>query len=140
MRSGGVNPHQPHRIRIPTEVENRICVYRPDRRLRYGMEKGIIVQLANIMLSDRLFRILLNSQCSRLRKLNNGLPQGSVLSCLLFNLYILDLPPAAARKFLYEDDMACAAQHKLFSEINARLDKDMADFIRFCKKKMATRT
>lgn len=52
------------------------------------------------MLSDRQFMVLLNDRQSRFKKLNNGLAQGSVLSCLLFNLYIHDLPPSESRKFL----------------------------------------
>lgn len=93
-----------------------------------------IVNIISNMLSDRLFKILLNDQCTRFKKLNNGLAQGSVLSCLLFNLYIHDLPPSIARKFLYADDMAYAAQPRLFSVINARLSKDMGEFVRYCKK------
>lgn len=93
----------------------------------------IIDTVAN-MLTDRLFRILLNDQCSRFRKLNNGLAQGSVLSCLLFNLYTHDLPTSISRKFLYADDMAYAVQYKLFSEINKALSKDMSIFVRYCKE------
>lgn len=106
--------------------------------LLYKLIKAVrclrIVDMIANMLSDRLFQIMLNDQCSRFKKLNNGLAQGSVLSCLLFNLYIHDLPPSIARKFLYADDMAYAYQHKLFSKINHALTKDMAEFVRFCKR------
>ncbi len=93
----------------------------------------IIDMIAN-MLSDRLFQIPLNDQRSRFRKLNNGLAQGSVLSCLLFNLYIHDLPPSISRKFLYADDMSYAYQHKLFSKLNEVLTKYMTEFVQFCKR------
>lgn len=93
-----------------------------------------ICDLLNNMLSDRLFNVLLNDQCSRFKKLNNGLAQGSVLSCLLFNLYIHDLPPSISRKFLYADDKAYACQHESFDKINRILTKDMAEFVRYCKK------
>lgn len=108
------------------------------RGLLYKLIKAVrclrIVDMIANMLSDRLFQILLNDQSSRLIKLNNGLAQGSVLSCLLFNLYIHDLPPSIARKFLYADDMAYAHQHNVFIEINKTLSRDMAEFVRFCKR------
>lgn len=86
------------------------------------------------MLSDRVFKVLLNDQRSRFKKLNNGLPQGSVLACLLFNLYIHDLPPSLSRKFLYADDKAYAYQNRSFVAINKALNKDLIPFARFCKQ------
>lgn len=38
--------------------------------------------------------------------LNNGLPQGSVLAPLLFNLYVHDMPKTKSYKFQYADDTA----------------------------------
>lgn len=79
------------------------------RALLYKLIKAVpclrMVNMVDNMLSDRLFQVLLNDQSSRFKKLNNDLAQGSVLSCLLFNLYIHDLPPSIARKFLYAEDM-----------------------------------
>ena len=46
-----------------------------------------------------------NGQRSRLRRLKNGVPQGSVLAPLLFNIYISDLP-TISRKYAYADDLA----------------------------------
>ena len=42
---------------------------------------------------------------SRLRRLKNGVPQGSVLAPLLFNKYISDLPTTVSRKYAYADDL-----------------------------------
>ena len=47
-----------------------------------------------------------DSKQSRLRRLRNGIPQGSVLAPLLFNIYTCDLPSTISRKFAYADDLA----------------------------------
>ena len=47
-----------------------------------------------------------NGQQSRLKRINNGVPQGSVLPRLLFNVYIADLPETNPKKYGYADDPA----------------------------------
>ena len=47
-----------------------------------------------------------NGKQSRLRSQKNGVPQGSVLAHLLFNIYVSDLPPTPSSNFAYADDLA----------------------------------
>ena len=47
-----------------------------------------------------------NGSQSRLRRLRNGVPQGSVLATLLFNISTYDLPTTVSKKFAYADDLA----------------------------------
>ena len=70
----------------------------PDRHMvRFIME----------MLSNRSFVLQTSDgQISRLRRLKNGVPQGSVLSPMLFNIYIHDLPVTTSTKYGYADDLA----------------------------------
>ena len=49
-----------------------------------------------------------NGQRCRLRRLKNGVPQGSVLAPLLFNTYVSNLPTTISRKYAYADDLATA--------------------------------
>ena len=59
------------------------------------------------MLSNRSFvQKTSDGQQSRLRRLKNSVPQGSVLSPLLFNIYIHNLPDTMSRKYGYADDLA----------------------------------
>ena len=46
-----------------------------------------------------------DSKQSRLRRLKNGVPHGSILAPLLFNIYTYDLPSMISRTFAYADDL-----------------------------------
>ena len=47
-----------------------------------------------------------NGKWSRLRRLKNGIQQGSVLAPLLFNIYTSGVPATISRKYAYDDDLA----------------------------------
>ena len=58
------------------------------------------------VVSNRSFTLTTgNGKRSRLRRLKNGVPQGSVLAPLLFHIYISDLPTTISRKYAYADDV-----------------------------------
>ena len=63
---------------------------------------------------------------SRLRRLNDGIPQGSVLAPLLFNIYINDLPDTISRKYGYADDLAILTAHREWKKIESTLSQDMS--------------
>lgn len=93
------------------------------------------------MLSNRYFKVFLNDSGSSSKRLNNGLPQGSILAPLLFNLYMSDLPSTKSRKFVYADDIALAIQRKNFTQLNTILTDDLercADFFRKWRLKPST--
>ena len=70
----------------------------------------------NKILSNRMLQVFMNDKKSRWRRTNNGLPQGSVFSPLLFNLYIYDIPITNCLQFWYADDLVLAFQLKDFIE------------------------
>jgi len=79
------------------------------------------------MVSNRSFTFTTgNGQRSRLRRLKNGVPQGSVLAPLLFNIYTSDLPATISRKYAYADDLAIMHADGDWLAVKGALSKDMA--------------
>lgn len=85
-----------------------------------------LTHLLHNMLSNRQIKVFMNGRFSKTKFLNNGLPQGSVLAPLLFNLYVHDMPETISRKFGYADDNALSAQHKEPRYIEQILNVDLA--------------
>lgn len=92
------------------------------------------VNLIENLLSNRKIKVFLNETSSRYRILNNGLPQGSVLSPLLFNIYLSDLPVIKSRKFIYADDIVLTFQSKSFESIEENLAFDLEKMNNFFRK------
>ena len=89
----------------------------PDKHL-----VGFIMEL----LSNRSFRLhTSNGQSSRVRRLRNGVPQGSVLAPMLFNIYIYDLPLTTSRKYGYADDLAILLSRASWEAVEEGLTEDM---------------
>ena len=94
------------------------------------------------MVSNRSFTLTTgNGQKSRLRRLKNGVPQGSVLEPLLFNIYTSDLPATISRKYAYADDLAIMHADGHWLAVEGALSKDMAtlgEYLQTWKLKLST--
>lgn len=62
------------------------------------------------MLSNRKITVHLEESLSKSIRLNNGLPQGPVLTPILLNLYISDLPNIISRKFINTNNITLAVE------------------------------
>ena len=87
------------------------------------------------MLSNRSFVVhTSDGQRCRLRRMKNGVPQGSVLSPMLFNIYISDLPETTSRKYGYADDLAILLRRPSWKEMEEGLNKDMTILVDYLQK------
>ena len=82
-------------------------------------QRGLTCKLLRLLPDKHIVRIIMelvrnrsftlttgDSKPSRLRRLKNDVPRGSVLAPLLFNIYIYDLPSITSKKYAYADDLA----------------------------------
>ena len=74
------------------------------------------------LLDNRCFFVEVEGKRSRWRSQRNGLPQGSVLAPLLFNVYTNDQPiHPDTRSFVYADEIAVTTQSTYFAPIEETL-------------------
>ena len=74
--------------------------------LRLLPDKDMVRMILELIRNKSFTLTTVDSKRSRLRRLRNGVPHGSVLASLLCNIYIYDLPSTISRKYAYADDLA----------------------------------
>ena len=74
--------------------------------LRLLLDKHMVKMIMELVRNQSFTLTTGDSKHSRLRRLENGVPQRSVLVPLLFNIYTYDLLSMISRKFAYADDLA----------------------------------
>ena len=101
--------------------------------------RGLTCKLLRLLLDKHMVRMIMelvrnrsftltigDSKQSRLRRLKNGVPQGSVLAPLLFNIYTYDLPSMISRKFAYADDLALLHSSGNWKDLEWTLSQDIS--------------
>ena len=72
-----------------------------------------------------------DSKQNRLRRLQNGLPQGSMLAPFLFNIYTYDLPSMTSQKYANADDLALLYASRDWKAVEDTLSQDMATLLAY---------
>ena len=94
-----------------------------------------IVKIIQSLLTNRRFFVEMDGKKSRYRKQKNGLPQGSVLAPILFNIYTNDQPEFDnIRRFIYADDLCIATQARTFETIERRLSAALEHLTEYYKQ------
>jgi len=82
-----------------------------------------------------------NNQRSKLRRLKNGVTQGSVMASLVFNIYTSNLTITVTRKHAYADNLATMHADGDWQAVEGVLSKGMATigkYLQICKLKLST--
>ncbi len=78
------------------------------------------------LLTNRIFTLRTNDgHVSRLRRIHNGVPQGSILAPTLFNIYISDIPKTTSKQYGYAYDLALLSAHQTWEKVEETLNQDM---------------
>ena len=90
--------------------------------------------LLGTLLKNRIFYVVLNQKKSWWWQQQNGLPEGSVLAPLLYNIYTNDQPTdKRTSRFIYADNLCIASQESSFEAVKQNLT-DSLTLLAECSK------
>lgn len=92
-----------------------------------------IIKMVRSYLSNRTFQVHLAGAKSELQEVAAGVPQGSVLGPILYNLYTSDVPPlpAGCSLALYADDSAILANGRTPTHYRSRLQQGVTTYVSY---------
>ena len=103
-----------------------------DKLEHYGI-RGIAKSWFISYLSNRKQRVRVNSAFSPFNSVNMGVPQGSVLGPILFNLYINDLPKVSKKlnTTLFADDSTLTFSHQNYLSLISILNQELENIYKW---------
>lgn len=86
-------------------------------------------------ISNRTFCVRINSCLSNIKQAKAGIPQGSILGPVLFNIFLHDIPhPPSATMAMYADDTAIITQHENIDTAAQALQEAIVSLQEYFKK------
>ena len=77
------------------------------------------------LIPNRYFSLQVNNDVSKKYQFKKDVPQGSVLSPTLLNIYTADVPITKSKKYVYADDIAIMRPSHSYSELGKTLIEDV---------------
>ena len=109
-------------------VNHRILI----KKLYNTTQDSQLCRVFQNMLSNRKLYVEINNERSRWRKQKNGLPQGSFLSPILFNIYTNDQPIHDGMcAFICADDLCVTAQYSSFTEVETAIGDALEELTQY---------
>ena len=94
--------------------------------LRLLLDKHMVKMIMELVRNRSSTLTTNDSKLSRLRRLKNGVSQGSVLGPILFNIYTYDVLSMISRKFAYVDNLALLHSSGNWKDLEGSLTQDMS--------------
>ena len=85
----------------------------------------MVRMITELVQNQRFALTTSNSKQSNLRRLKNGVPQGSVMALLGFNIYTYNLLCTISRKYACADDLALLHYFGNWKNLEGTLSQDM---------------
>ena len=108
--------------------------------LRLLLNKHIVRMIMQLVRNRSFTLTTVDSKQSRLRRLQNGLLQESVLALLVFNTCTYDLPSMTSLKYAYADYLALLYASRDRKAVEDTLSQDMttlSTYLQTCKLKLS---
>lgn len=94
-----------------------------------------LIKIIQNYLSQRHFKVSLNGKNSKEFPIPAGVPQGSLLGPILYNIYTSDIPrlPDGSGIFLFADDTAITVKGRTPNELKNKLQRSLDVFVNYAK-------
>lgn len=92
------------------------------------------IRIIQTYLTNRTFEVKIGEEISEEKEIKAGVPQGSVLGPLLFNVYMADIPaPTYCKLAQFVDDTAIYFHHRNSRTMTRRMQEDLDEICQFLK-------